>query len=199
MGNKCPLNRDGLGAKHLTDDVVQSSPLPPSLHCCNGVKSCFADAPLPCCTGGDQVCSPPISSTAALGNPSAAAPVLRSALGDGVCGAPSVLHEQGGGGALCSSAADECHRGGRRAGLPLQHPFSRRFLPRSARLPPHPKGVTETNGGPQGSPQGEAGGGRERQAPPPPPFSKDILFFLPRTKDNKKRGGTGTYPAKSSP
>lgn len=70
---------------------------------------------------------------------------------------------------------------------------------------PQPSPVSGTDGGPRGYPQvpsASGGGGRRGQgeaAPPPPPGSKDILFFLPRTKDNEEPGDSGTYPAKSSP
>lgn len=66
------------------------------------------------------------------------------------------------------------------------------------RSPLGPEGLGEKSRGPPGRPRGEGRGGRgvvrrERRRPPPPPGSKDILFFLPRTKDNEERGGSGTY------
>lgn len=173
MGNKCSLNRHGLGAKHLTDDVVQPSPLPPPLYCCIGVTSWFADAPLPRCTGGEQVCSPP-SPHCCIGGPVCSCPpVLPAAMGDGVLGAAGAA--EAGGEALCSPAAAECQRGGRRAGLPLRHPFSRRSPPKLRGSPQ--KRVTETSGGSHGSPQGKAGGGAGRgRRPLPLPAPRTFCF-----------------------
>lgn len=202
MGNKCSLNRYGLGAKHLTDDVVQSSPLPPLPLLLHWSYKLVCRCPPSMLHWRGTGLQPPLSSLLHWGTRLQLPPILRAALGDdGVCGDPSVLHEPRGGG-----GGSALQPGNRRVSperspswAPSAAPLLPPLPPQTARLPPYPKGVTETKGGPQGSPQGAAGGGRERQAPPPPPGSKDILFFLPRTKDNEKREDSGTYPAKSSP
>lgn len=204
MDNKCSLNTHGLGAKHLTDDVVhQPSPLPPpSLYCCIGVTSWFADAPLPCCTGGEQVCSPP-SPRCCIGEPLCSCPRPPCCIGGR--GTRSPLGAAGAGGGLVMGGRSALQTGsrvsaGRSPGwAPSAAPLLPPLPPQTARLPPSPKRGHGDERGSPGLPSGRGGGGREKQAPPPPPGSKDILFFLPRTKDNEKRGDSGTYPAKSSP
>lgn len=77
MGNKCTLNRYGLGAKHLTDDVVQSSPLPPlpftaAMELRAGLQMPPFHAAL---EGNRSAAPPPLLPTAALGSPPVVAPV----------------------------------------------------------------------------------------------------------------------------
>lgn len=150
MDNKCSLNRYGLGAKHLTGDVVESSPLPPPSTAALELQAGLQMPPFPAAPEGSRSAAPPFP-TAALGNPPGAAPILLAAFwGAGVSGAPSVLQGQGGGGALCSPGAERCHRGGRRAGAPAAAPLLPPLPPRNrAALPSSKRGDRDTRGSPR--------------------------------------------------
>lgn len=185
MGNKCSLNRYGLGAKHLTDDVVQSSPLPPLPLLLHWSYKLVCRCPPSMLHWRGTGLQPPLSSLLHWGTRLQLPPILRAALGDdGVCGDPSVLHEPRGGG-----GGSALQPGNRRVSperspswAPSAAPLLPPLPPQTARLPPYPKGVTETKGGPQGSPQGAAGGGQGEAGAPSPSRLQGHFVFPPKDK-----------------
>lgn len=155
------------------------SPLPALLHWSSRLVCRY-----PPCTlrWGEQVCSPP-SARCCTGEPKPATAPLGAATGTGRAEPPGAAGE-----------GRERPQPPRVTRAPLVP-----HLPLSAAQSRARAGVPEgTRGSPQRPARGGSGGQGEA-APPPPPGSKDILFFLPRTKDNEEPGDSGTYPTKSSP
>lgn len=89
-----------------------------------------------------------------------------------------MLHEQGGGGALCSPGA-ECQRGGRRAGLPLRHPFSPTAPSPNCAAPPAPEQGHGDQGGVPKAPLMSGGGGAQGMAGAPSPSRLQGHFVFP--------------------